>query len=93
MESPIGIIIEMIATIVTNGIGTLRELLSLFFSLINSLGFVTKIGGLPLFVASVVIISIVVYFLSKFFFNVGKQIIVLLVVGTVLVWVIILSVV
>ncbi|NIO20416.1 MAG: hypothetical protein GTN76_06655 [Candidatus Aenigmarchaeota archaeon] len=93
MESPIGIIVNMIVTIITNGINTLAEVFGLFLNLLESLGFVTKIGGFPLFIASVVIICLVIYFLGKFFFNVGKQIILLFVIGVILVWIIILSVV
>jgi len=93
MESPIGIIVGMILTVIGNGINTLKELFGLFLDLLDSLGFVSRIGGFPLFLASVIIISLVIYFMGKFFFNVGKQIIILFVVGVVLVWIIILSVV
>lgn len=93
MESPISIIIGMIVTVIVNGINTLRELFSLFLNLVASLGFVSRVGGFPLFIASVIIISLVIYFLGKFLFKMGKQIIVLFVVGVVLVWIIILSVV
>ena len=93
MESPLGIILSMIVTVVANGINTLIELLRLFFELVQSLGFVTRIGGFPLFIASVVIISIVVYFLGKFFFNAGKQIIILFAVGIIILWIVILSLV
>jgi hypothetical protein len=93
MESPISIIMGMILTVIVNAIGTLRELFVMFLNLVDSLGFVSRAGGFPLFIASVVIISLVIYFLGKFFFKVGKQIIILFVVGIVLVWIIILSVV
>ncbi|NIO22796.1 MAG: hypothetical protein GTN38_02085 [Candidatus Aenigmarchaeota archaeon] len=92
MESPISIIIEMIITVIANGINTLLELFGLLLNLIGSLGFVSRVGGFPLFIVSVVIICLVVYFLGKFFFKVGKQIIILLIVGVVLVWIVILSV-
>lgn len=93
MGSPLGIIIEMIFTVIGNAIATIVELFRLFLNLIGSLGFVSRIGGFPLFLVSVVIISLVVYFLGKFFFKMGKQIIILFIVGFILVWIIILSVV
>ena len=92
MDSPLGIILEMILTVISNTINTLVMVFNLFINLIESLGFVTKIGGLPLFIASIIIISFMIYLLGKFFFSAGKQIIILFIVGVIIVWIVILSI-
>jgi hypothetical protein len=91
VESPLGLIIEMIFLIIGNAIQTLGSLFGLFLDLLESLGFISRIGGFWTFLISIVIICVVVFFLGKFFLGVGKQIMILLVIGIILVWILILS--
>jgi len=90
-ESPLLIILNMIILVITNTIGTVVKLFAYFFDLLKSLGFVSTIGGPFVFLLSVVIIGLVGFFLLKFIFGAGKGIILLIIVGIILLWIIILS--
>lgn len=92
-ESPLIIIIEMIGVVISNTIRTMWSLFQLFLNLLGSLGFVSVAGGFAGFALSVIIIGLVVFFLGRFVFNAGKGLIILILVGLILVWVFILSLV
>lgn len=83
-EAPLTIVFEMVATIISNTIGTLGKISGLFGKLLESLGVVSTYGGTIGLVVSVLVLAIVGYFLAKFFLGSGKTIIILTIVGLVL---------
>ena len=87
MDSPLGLIIEMISLIINNTISTLITIVNLFVEFLSSLGFVSSQGLLP-FIVSVVILAGVLFFLGKFFIGSMKTIILLFIAGFVILMVI-----
>lgn len=91
VESPLVIIIEMIRILIVNAIKTINALIGMFLELLGSLGFVSAIGGLGVFILSVIIIALVVFFLGKFVFNAGKGVILLFIAGIIVALILVLG--
>ena len=87
MESPIVIILQMIWLVIENTIGTVLALFGHFYSLTQSLGFVSLMGGAGGFFLSVVVLALAVFFLGKFVLKAGKGIMVLILLVVLLVWI------
>lgn len=90
-DSPIGVLIEMIALVIQNSIGTIQSLWKLLIDLINTLTGATASGGPVMGFIAIVILVAVIFLLAKFVFNSGKQIIILLAIGAFLFFVVMLS--
>jgi hypothetical protein len=88
MESPFGIILEMVRLVFGNTLQTLGGLVNLFGSLTQSLAFISSMGILGFFLAATVL-AVVLYFLGKFFLGSWKILLGLFLVGIVLIWVLI----
>ncbi len=86
MDSPLGIILEMIRLIFGNTISTLGGLVNLFGNLAQSMAIISSMGILGFFLAATVLV-VVLYFLGKFFLGSWKILLGLFLVGIVLIWV------
>ncbi len=80
MESPIGLILEMLSLVIRNTLSTLISIFELLRELVHSLGFVGDFGALP-FIISVIILGGVLFFAGKFFISSLKTIIMLFLAG------------
>jgi len=80
-EGPLIIILKMIMVVMENVLGTMLSLLGMMGQLLGSLFVVSAVGGtLGIFLAFA-ILSIVGFFLTKFFFGSVKTVIVLIIAG------------
>jgi hypothetical protein len=89
-QSPIATILEMIIVVIVSIAQTLGALFGLFVQLLGDLEFVSSLGLMGL-IMSVVIVSVVVYFLGKFVLKSGKVLLPLFIVGVIILWILILA--
>jgi len=85
VESPLLIILEMIMFLIESSVNALRTILGMFLDLIASLGFLSMVGGAGVFILSVIIVAVVVFFLGKFVAKSWKGILVLGLAGAVII--------
>lgn len=78
--SPIGTILEMIWTLISSTVSTTGKLGSLFFELTGQLGSVSTLGPAGFLLAGIVLVA-VIFFLAKFVLGAGKNLLILLIVG------------
>ena len=83
VESHLLIIFQMVATVLSNALGTMVSLVSLTGSLGESLGFISGFGMTGLAV-SVIVLAAVLFFLFKFFLKSAKTIVLLFAAGVVI---------
>ncbi len=91
MDSPLGIILEMLSTLFSSTVSAMGKIFSLFGDLLASLGIVSEVGGPLGFGLSVVIIGAVGFFVAKFLFGGAVKLIILFLVVAVVAYVIILG--
>lgn len=91
VDSPLGIILQMITLLIDSIINTFKGIIALFGSLLESLGIVSEVGGPLGFGLSLIIIAAVGFFITKVFLGGGKKLIVLILVGLVLAYILLLS--
>ncbi len=90
-DSPVGVLIEMVALVIQNTIGTIQSLWKLLIDLINTLTGATSSGGPVMGFIAIVILVAVIFLLAKFVFNSGKQIVILLAIGAFLFFIVMAS--
>lgn len=78
--SPIVTIMEMIWTLISSTVSTSAKLGSLFLELLGQLGFVSTLGPAGWIMAGIVLV-VIVFFLAKFAIGAGKNLLVLLTIG------------
>lgn len=76
-EGSIFVILEMIQLVIVNAINTLADLFGMAVRLLSSLLLVSAVGGTLGIVLAVITLSVVGYFLAKFFMGSMKTIILL----------------
>lgn len=89
-EPALGVILEMIFTLVSNSASTIQSLFGLFLNLLNSLSIVSS-SGLWGFILAALILGIVLFFLAKFFSNSVKIVLILLVLGLIILWILVVA--
>jgi hypothetical protein len=90
VESPLVIILEMIAIIITGTINTFGAVGAKLGELFASLEFISGFGALGLFLA-IVIMGLVTFFMIKFFAKSGWMLIPFFIIGVILLWVLFLA--
>jgi len=90
-ESPLGIVLQMVAVLVDSIVDTFEKIILLFTKLLVTLGFVSEIGGPIAFVISVVILGLVGFFLARLFFGEGKKLLILIPLGMILLYLLLLG--
>ena len=90
-SSPVSIILEMVTLLIRDILNTFQGIFRLFGSLLESLGIVTAEGGTIGFLASLLILGVVGFFLARFLFGGAFRLILLFVVGIVLAYILILA--
>ncbi|RLI97847.1 MAG: hypothetical protein DRO99_02290 [Candidatus Aenigmatarchaeota archaeon] len=82
-DSAFGVLYEIVTLVVSNTIGTVHEVLSLFYRFCQHVGLVmgSSFGG---FVLGLILFGVVGIFIAKFFMSSGKTVMVLLAAAAIL---------
>ncbi len=90
-DSPIGVVAEMIFTLIQGSLSTAKQMGSLFVKFLSSMGIVLFSGNITAFILSLALLVFVLFLIWKFVLRSWKEILILLAVGAALLAVLFLA--
>jgi len=90
-DSPIGVVAEMIFTLIQGSLSTAKQMGSLFVKFLSSMGVVFFSGNLTAFLLALTLLVFVLFLLWRFVLKSWKEILILLLVGAALLAVLFLA--